>query len=200
MEEKKEITIRKDHDGGATRLPALRRLSLRNQPPSQRGGKLSFKHDDDGLLVRTVHADTQILVPHSLKKRFLYISLYPVLAGHRGGRNLYHRILRHFYWPALAIDCYATFRNCPECALNRLNLRKNVAELTHFPVTGPLESVCIDILGEFVRRQLGHRYLLAITDRFTELVKTVSMKGVSAGEVTKHFVDHWVCNYGPQST
>ena len=161
------------------------------------GEKLSFSHDDNGLLVRTTHPEHQIVVPHSLKKRVLYLNHYPVLAGHPGGRKLYHRIRRHFYWPALAVDCYATVRNCPECARERLKLRKNVGELKLFPATAPNESVCIDILGELVRTPRGHRYLLVITDRFTKMTKTVPMKGVSAGEVAKHFVDNWVFNYGP---
>lgn len=56
------------------------------------GKKLSFKHDKNGLLVRTVHGDQQIVVRHSLKKRILYLNHYTVLTGNPGGRKLYHRI------------------------------------------------------------------------------------------------------------
>lgn len=69
------------------------------------GEKLSFKYDDDGLLVCTTHTDAQIVVSHSLEKHVLCINYYPILAVHPGGHKLYHRIRRHFYWPALAGDC-----------------------------------------------------------------------------------------------
>ena len=46
------------------------------------GEKLSFSHDDNGLRVRTIHPEHQIVVPHSQKKRVLYLNHYPVLAGH----------------------------------------------------------------------------------------------------------------------
>ena len=129
----------------------------------------AFKIDDNGLLVRTVNPDPQIVVPHSLKKRVLMLNHRPKLAAHPGGRKLYYRIKRHFYRPALALDCYATVRNCPECARNRVKLRKNVGELKLFPANAPLESVCIDILGELSKTPQGYRYLLVITDRFTKL-------------------------------
>ena len=156
------------------------------------GEGLSFALDDNGLLVRTVNPDHQIVIPHSLKKRVLMLNHRPKLAAHPGGRKLYYRIKRHFYWPALSVDCYATVRNCPECARNRIKLRKNTGELTLFPANAPLESVFIDLLGELTRTPRGNRYLLIITDRFTKLVRTVPLKGISAAAVTQAFVTHWV--------
>ena len=122
---------------------------------------------------------------------------YPKLAGHPGGRKLYRKIRKHFYWPTLAVDCYAVVRNCPECARNRIKLRKNVGDLTLFPANAPLESVCIDLLGELTRTPRGNKYLLVIVDRFTKLVRTVPLKGISASEVARAFVTHWVFSYGP---
>ena len=110
---------------------------------------------------------------------------------------MYNRIRRHFYWPALAIDCYITVRNCPDCSRNIIKLRKNVGSLKLFPAKAPLESVCIDILGELIRTPRGHRYLLVITDRFSMLVRTIPLKTVSAVEVEKAFVNNWVFTYGP---
>ena len=163
------------------------------------GVKMPFAEDDNGLLVRTANSDHQIVIPHSLKQRVLTLNHYPLLAGHPGGRKLYQRIKRHFYWPALAVDCYALVRNCTECAKNRIKLRKNVGPLKLFPAKAPLESVSIDILGELVRTQRGNRYILVVTDRFTKLVKAIPLKGVSAAEVAKAFVEHWVFNFGPPS-
>ena len=134
-----------------------------------------FFIDDNGLLCRSSFSGPQIVVPQSLKKRVLYLNHYPLLAGHPGGRKLYQRIRHHFYWPALEIDCYATVRNCPECARNRIKLRKNTGQLQLFPAKAPLESVCIDLLGELIRTSRGHKYLLVITDRFSKLVRTVPL-------------------------
>ena len=157
----------------------------------------AFDLDDNGILVRTSDKGNQIVAPQSLKDRILHINHYPKLAGHPGGRKMYYKIRKDFYWPALAVDCYATVRRCPHCARNRIKLRRNATELQLFPATAPLTSVCIDVLGEFIKTKRGHEYLLVITDRFTKMTKTVPMKGISAAEVAKHFVNSWVFNYGP---
>ena len=162
------------------------------------GVVLPFGFNEDGLLCRQVTHE-QIVIPHSLKQRVLHINHYSRLAGHPGGRKLYQVIRKDMYWPALAIDCYATVRRCSTCAKNRMKLRQHVQQLQLFPASGPLESVAIDILGELIKTARGNQYLLVISDRFTKLTKTVPLKGQSAAEVAKAFVDHWVFNYGPPS-
>ena len=115
----------------------------------------SFEFDDNGLLIRSGDKRSQIVAPHSLKERILYINHHAKLAGHPGGRKLYHNIRKDFYWPALAVDCYATVRRCPHCARNRIKLRQNATRLQLFPSKAPLSSVCIDILGEFIKTPRG---------------------------------------------
>ena len=92
------------------------------------GEAMSFKMNEDGLLCRIMEHE-QIVVPQSLRPRVLHIYHYARLSGHPGGRKLYHAIKRHFYWPALAVDCYATVRRCATCAKNRLKLRQNTSTL-----------------------------------------------------------------------
>lgn len=157
----------------------------------------AFYIDDTGLLVRTLQANPQLVIPHSLKERILVVSHYPALGGHPDGRRLYYRIKRYFYWPSLAADCYGTVRNCSICTRNRIKQRRNVGELKIFPASAPLESTCIDILGDLIKTPRDSRYLLVITDRFTKLVSTISLKGVSAAEIAKQFVNEWVFSYGP---
>lgn len=52
----------------------------------------------------------------------------------------------------------------------------------------PLEAVSIDILGELVHTARGLRYLFFITECFTELIRTVPHRVVTAAQVAKHFV------------
>ena len=102
---------------------------------------------------------------------------------------MYHAIRKFIYWPALAIDCYATARKCPTCAKNRLKLSRNVNQRKLFPAKSTLESVDIDVFGQLVKTARGNQYLLVITDRFTMLTKTVPMKSVSASDLAKAFVN-----------
>ena len=157
----------------------------------------SFMVDDEGILLRTASGGHQIVVPTSLQPRVLRIAHYSKISGHPGGRRLYQYLRRNFYWPSMAVDCYAVSKNCVQCARNRVRLRQHQKELRLFPASSPLEFVAIDLLGELIKTPRGNRFLLVISDRFSKLVRTVPMKTITAEAVAKAFVTHWVMAYGP---
>ena len=161
------------------------------------GVAVPFGFNDRGLLCRKTEAQDQIVIPHALKARVLHINHYSRLAGHPGGKKLYHTIRKDMYWPSLSVDCYAAARRCSTCARNRIKLRRHTSQLKLFPASAPLEAVAIDILGELIKTSQGNQYLLVISDRYTKLTKTVPLKSQSATEVAKAFVNEWVFNYGP---
>lgn len=65
------------------------------------------------------------------------------------------------------------------------------------PPEALLESVCIDILEEFIKIARGNEYPLLIVDRLNKSVKTVTMKGQSVAEVAKSLANSSVFNYVP---
>ena len=152
-----------------------------------------FGYNHDGLLCRQASHD-QIVVPHTLKARVLHIHHYSRQAAHPGGKKMYCAMKKHFYWPAMSVDCYATVKKCTTCAKNRLTLRKGCSPLQLFPAEGPLESVAIDVFGSILKTARGYQYLLVISDRFTKLTKTVALKTMKASEISRAFVHEWVFN------
>lgn len=152
-----------------------------------RGEKLSFYNDDNGLLFRISYPEHKIVVPLSLNKPVLYLNHYPILTGSPRGSKLYNRIKHLFFLQKLTVHIYATVRNCLECPRERLRTRKNVAERKLSPAKGPNESIYIDIIGQNERTPRCHRYLLLITAPFTKLTNTVPVECVSAVEAAKHF-------------
>ena len=137
------------------------------------------------------------MVPASLQSRVLHIVHYEKTSGHPGGQKLYEQLRQDFYWPSMAVDAYATVRNCVTCARNRIKLRKHAKALKLFPALAPLEFVAIDLLGPLIRTPRGNRHLLVISDRFTKLVCTVILRNIKAATVARAFVTHWVFVYGP---
>ena len=139
----------------------------------------------------------KIVIPLALRARILHLEHYPKTASHPGGRKLYYYLRRDFYWPSMAVDCYATVKNCVTCVKNRIALRKRAKFVGLFPATTPLEFVSIDILGELIRTRRGNKFLLVITDRFSKLIRTVPLKRITAMEIARAFTHHWVFVYGP---
>lgn len=56
------------------------------------GERIVFLHYESGVIVHKTNLEHHIVVPRSLKKRFLHLNHYPAMKGHPGGRKLYHRI------------------------------------------------------------------------------------------------------------
>jgi transposase InsO family protein len=110
---------------------------------------------------------------------------------------MFQTIRRTFFWPKMVEDIYETVRQCDACARNRISERKHTKKLQLFPAKGPLESVAMDILGPLPRTKHGNRFLLAISDRFSKVTKTVPLRTVTALSVARAFCDHWAYAYLP---
>lgn len=55
----------------------------------------------------------------------------------------------------------------------------------------------MDLCRSFVAKRPGKVYLLVMTDRFTKLMRTTSLKMQTAEAVVKAFARNWVLNYEP---
>lgn len=135
---------------------------------NQRRGAL-FEANKYGLLVRKVQYQAQIVLPEVLRERVLYMAHYSVTSAHPGGRRIYTSIRRNLYWPGLVLDCYATVKQWPTRAQNRVVVRKHWNKLHLFRANGSLELVAIDILGPFLKTEKRNLFLLIMTDRDSKL-------------------------------
>lgn len=80
------------------------------------------------------------------------------------------------HWPQMAEDVTETVRNFTQCASNRVRLRKRTNKIHLFPVTRPLESAGIDILGPLTKSSKGSRFLLVILDMFMKLTEAIPLR------------------------
>lgn len=140
----------------------------------ERGG--IFAVDDEGLIVQNVGRENQIVIPHRLRGRVPYMNHYPVTSAHPGGRKMYASLLRNFYCPGLALDCYTTSEQFESCAKDRVLLLKNKKLLHLSPAHSALEFGATDILGRFLRSRRKNVFVLMITDRYCKLTKAIPMK------------------------
>lgn len=72
--------------------------------------------------------------------------------------------------------------------------------MEQFPATEPLAFISVDIPGDLVGTKNGKGFLLAITDRFTKLNRTVPLKLIMATDMAHAFVHHWAFVSGQLKT
>jgi hypothetical protein len=110
---------------------------------------------------------------------------------------MFQTIRKTFFWPRIAEDVYETARQCDLCTRNRISEKMKTNPLKLFPANGPLESVSMYILGLLPRTKHGNRFLLVISDRYSNVTKTVPLQIVTVLSVARAFCDHWAYVYGP---
>ena len=169
---------------------ARRQMDLSTESP--------FAIDQHGVLIRRSPLDgtLQVVVPESLRRRVLDIAHHPPISAHPGRSRMYQTLRRDFYWPSMTVDIHFTVDSCDACARNRIKDQRNVYPMKLFPATNPLEYVAMDILGPLPRTKHGKRFILVVTDRFTKLTKTESLRTITSLSVAKAFCRIWVYNYG----
>lgn len=113
-------------------------------------GKLDsvYSYDWKGVLIKQarIHGALQRVVPLSLRAGILYMSYYPVLAGHRGNSRLYDSLRHDNYWCHMNNDAYTTVVDCQSCAMQSLRACHQKL-LRLFVAIEPLEFLTMDILG-----------------------------------------------------
>lgn len=87
------------------------------------------------------------------------------------------------------VDCYTTVLSCTNRAINLIMLRFRAKKLQLFIAAGPLAFVSKDIL-EMLTTRRSKSNLLVIPNRYSELVRTVSIEGKSVPSIAKAFGTH----------
>ena len=90
------------------------------------------------------------------------------LVGHPGKTRTYANMRRQFYLPHMASKIFATVRDCPSSARERLQQRRRNGTLYPFHPEGPLEDIVVDLLGPFNAAKKGYKMIMVLSDRFNE--------------------------------
>jgi Integrase zinc binding domain len=81
-----------------------------------------FLSDDELLCYPPVQdgLEARIVVPASLRDRWMTLYHFPAISGHLGTQCLTQTIYRAWYWPSVSKDVAEFIKRCPSCAAQRL--------------------------------------------------------------------------------
>jgi len=146
------------------------------------GRHIPFFEDPDGILCRRAAPDGahQVVVPAFLQEQVLHLEHDTTLARHPGESRMYAAMRRYYYWVGMAADVVSYVRKSGSCARQRMRPLARRSPLTLFPATMPFQDIAVDLYGPLDRTAAGHRFILVISDRFTNLVRALPMDGTTA--------------------
>ena len=186
----------------------------KNTPWSENDGpmplwasEIDFFFLEDGLLCRHYEptstkrrpfAQSQVVVPLSLRKQLLQEYHDSPLSGHMAYRRTCLRLRDKFFWPTLLADVKQYCFECEPCALGRrvhgVKAFLNPLDLT----TKPFEVIGMDFLGPIQPHSLqGNNYVLVITDYFTKWIEVIALPTFSALVTCKALMDRIILRHGP---
>ena len=137
----------------------------------------------------------QTVVPESLQPKVLYLSHYPLLAGHPKGSKMYDSMRRRYYWSRMTNDVFQTAKDCHLCAEARGTRYKTQKPMKLFTAKKPLDFIAMDLLGPFPPTENGSTNILVITDRFSKLAQVTPLASTTAPAVANAFIENWVIPY-----
>jgi len=163
------------------------------------GRHVPFFEDPDVLLRRGAAPDGahQVVVPAFLQDQVLHLEHDATLAGNPWESRMYAAMRRCYCWVGMAADVFSYVKKCDSCARQRVRPLARRSPLTLFPATVPFQDIAVDVYGPLARTAAGHRFILVITDRFTNLVRALPMDGTTPVDCASAVLDYWVAAYGP---
>lgn len=132
-----------------------------------------------------------MVVAELLLNRILYLSKFAPVAGHAGQRKMYDTLWHSYRWPHMGSDVYATIAKCEGYIKNGNRLRHR-HRMNFFPATGPLGFVAMDTLGPLPEKTIENQYVLAITDRFSKLSRTIPTSEKTSPNIANLLLHHMI--------
>lgn len=146
----------------------------------------SFTVKCEGVLYRFIDRDEQLVIPISTTSLAVE-SLQQDGEAFRWETSL---LLPSDVF-LLPHHCYPVEWSSVTCSWNRDVLHRNQNMMNCFLATAPLEFVAVGILGKLLKYLRGNAFLLVVTDRYSKLVCTITLKNITAATVAEVSVLHW---------
>ena len=138
----------------------------------------------------------QFIVPKSLRDFVLKQMHDALLSGHLGRKKTKEKVLQRFYWFNVRQDVNSWVQRCDICAASKPPSRTPRAPLGDMRVGAPMDRLATDILGPFPLTERGNRYILVVTDYFTNWVEIFPVPDQTAVTCAEKILHEVICRFG----
>ena len=157
---------------------------------------------EDGVLCKkTFQKDgtneyLQCILPESMRREVLHQMHDGLLAGHLGKKKTKMKILQRFYWWAVREDVNNWIDRCDNCSANKMPPHKPKAAIGDMRVGAPMDRLATDILGPLPLTPRGNRYIMVVSDYFSNWVEILPIPDQSGATCANKILDEVISRYG----
>ncbi len=120
--------------------------------------------------------------------------------AHPGIRATRRMIAARFVWPGMRSDVAAWCRDCVACQKAKVTKQPR-SRVQAIPIpTRRFSHVHVDLVGPFAASEDGFLYLMTMTDRTTQWLEAVPLKGIAASSCIEAFCSSWIARFGVPCT
>ena len=112
-------------------------------------------------------------------------------------RRTYASLKNRYHWKGMKKSVYQHCTNCQVCAKH--NIKTQQLKNKHFSSPPqPMEFIAMDLIGEFhPASSKGNRFALTTVCMLTGFTFCIPLKSKCAEDMTKAYIDHICCTFGP---
>lgn len=122
----------------------------------------------------------QLVIPTTLRQRFLQYAHDNPLSGHLGRMKTLRRLLETAYWPTVRQDVWMHCRDCATCQKYKPRINKLAGLLQSTPVVEPGYMLGVDLMGPFPRSSRLNEHLLVVVDYCSKWVEMFPLRSSKA--------------------
>ena len=115
--------------------------------------------------------------------------------GHFGRRKTIAALQKQYFWKGMYKQVGDFIKHCTICQRYKQAPPRKRTPI-QFRVSSRFEIVHIDLVGPLDTSQKGNKYLLTILDRFSLWLEAIPINSITAENVAKKFITHWVARFG----
>lgn len=148
----------------------------------------------DDVLYRTSNIGTRAVLPTTTAKEIAQEC--HEIYGHAGARKCYLSLREDFYCPHLYRIIRKRIAQCVSCQKNKTYTQGVFATMKNILSNGPNELVSLDFYRPLPNGRYGMKFILAIIDTFSKLVKLYALKKATADATIRCLINDYIPKYG----
>lgn len=124
----------------------------------------------DAILYKQMESCNKLwlVLPRDLREEVLKLCHDNKPSGHLGEKKTYKKVSSKFYWYQMHESIRDYVAACTMCDKNKKRRQKDKAPMSKIPVASPMDCVATDCFGPLPESDKGNKYILLLTDLFTQ--------------------------------
>jgi transposase InsO family protein len=155
----------------------------------------------NGIIYKVYETKVVPVIPESLIPDVIHQFHDRAPGGHQGVERTFGKLSRSCFFNGMRKRVQEHVKTCPSCQKTKPDNRKPPGLMQSSPITGPWDTLYMDLMGPYVKSHPGgYTYLLVVIDDFTKWTEVFPLRDATAARICKVLEESLFCRFGMPKT